>query len=51
MRITPEWFNELFELVKDDITKQIINTRDVSSAKPMLAAKIFYVYSFVVLFS
>ena len=48
---TPECFDELFVLVKDNITKQITNMRDASTLKLKLAAKIFHVHSFVALFS
>ena len=51
LRITPECFHKLIVLVKDNITKQIINITDTSSSKLRLAAKIFCVHSFVVLFS
>ena len=39
MRITPECFDKLFILVKDNITKQITNMRDASTLKLKLAAK------------
>ena len=48
---TPECLDELFVLVKDNITKQITNMRDASTLKLKLAAKIFHVHSFVALFS
>ena len=51
MRITPECFDELFVLVKEDIAKQTVNMRDASTPKLKLAAKSFHVYLFVVLFS
>ena len=51
MRITLECCNELFVLENDNITKQITNMRDISTAKLNLATKIFHVYSFVALFS
>ena len=51
MRITPECFNELFVLVKEDIAKQIINMRDARTPKLELAAKTFDVHLFLVLFS
>ena len=48
--ITPECFDKLLVLVKDDY-KIITNTKDASTAKLKFAAKIFHVHSFVVLFS
>ena len=39
LRITPECFDKLFVLVKDNITKQITNMRDASTLKLKLAAK------------
>ena len=45
-----ECFGELFELLKDDIRKEITNTRFTSTAKLKLHAKMFHVHSFVVLF-
>ena len=51
MTITPECFNELFVLVRDNITLKITNMKDASTPKRNLAAKIFHVHSFVVLFS
>ena len=51
LRITPECFNELFVLVKEDIAKQIINMKDARTPKLELAAKTFDVHLFLVLFS
>ena len=51
LRITTECFDELFVLVKNDITQEITNMRDASTPKGKLAAKIFHVHLFVVLFS
>ena len=51
MRIIAECFNELFALLREDNTKQIINMQDASTSNLKLAAKIFHVHSFVVLFS
>ena len=51
LKITPEGFDKLFELVKYDITKQVTNMSDASTSKLKLSAKIFHVYSFVLLLS
>ena len=50
MRITPEYFDKLFELAKENIAKQTINMRYASTPKLTLAAETFHVHSFVVLF-
>ena len=47
LRINPECFDQLLVLVMDGITYM----RDASSPKLKLAAKIFHVHSFVVVFS
>ena len=51
LRITPEYFDELFVLMKDGMTKEITNMRDASPPKLNLAGKIFQVHSCVDLFS
>ena len=42
MRIIPECFDELFVLVKNDITKYITNMRDASTSKLRFTTKIFH---------
>ena len=49
--VIPEFFDELFELLKNGIRKKIMNMRVTSTSKLKLTAKIFHVHSFVVLFS
>ena len=49
--VFPEFFDELFELLKNGIRKKIMNMRVTSTSKLKLTAKIFHVHSFVVLFS
>ena len=51
MRIAPGSFDELFVLVRDDITKYITNMGDAKTSKVNLAAKVSHVHSFAVLFS
>ena len=50
LRIAPGSFDELFVLVRDDITKYITNMGDASTPKVKLAAKVSHVHSFVKLF-
>ena len=50
LMITPECFDKLLVRVKDVITKYIANMRDASTPKLKLAANIFHVHLFVVLF-
>ena len=47
-RIILEFFGELFVLVKNDITRLIINMRGASTPKLKLAAKMFHAHSFSV---
>ena len=42
LRIIPECFDELFVLVKNDITKYITNMRDASTSKLRFTTKIFH---------
>ena len=50
-RITPECFDKLFGVLKDDITKQIITMRNANTSNLKFAAKKLYNHSFIVLFS
>ena len=50
LKIVPDYFDELFELVKDDITKNI-QMCEMQSYPYSLMYFLFHVHSFVVLFS
>ena len=50
LRITPECFDGLFVLMRGSIIKQIANIGDASSPKLRLAANMFHIHSFVILF-
>ena len=44
MRITPDCFDELFVLVKEDIAEQTISMKDASAKKLKFATKTFHVH-------
>ena len=52
MRKTPEYFDEVFVLAKEDITKQYTAIfRDASMPKLKLVAETFHIHPFLLLFS
>ena len=51
LRITPEYFDKLFLLAKNHITKQTTNMTEASASKLKLATETCHVHSFLVLSS